>query len=192
VHPEGYLSYRIAESWNDGFAEHRCAIVDYAPATAGAHAALWQVMLGMDLVASIESQELPPDDPLPFLLNNPRALRTVSLRDGVWLRPLDLTALLSARSYSVPIDTVLQLRDPLLGDQRVQLSGGPDGASCERTDRPAEVEFSPSGLGSAYLGGHRLQTLARAGQVRCDDAALLARLQAAFLCDREPRHGTGF
>jgi predicted acetyltransferase len=110
----------------------------------------------------------------------------------VWLRPVDVAGLLAARSYRAEIDTVLGVCDPLLGDQRLALAGGPDGASCEPTDRPAGASFSLAGLGSAYLGGHRLSTLARAGAVRCADPALLSRLDLALSTDRAPFHGTAF
>jgi predicted acetyltransferase len=192
VHPEGYLSYRVKQNWNDGFPSHMCWINDYAVSASAAHAALWHVLLGMDLFGSIESMQIPLDDPLPFLLTNFREVRTTVLNDGMWVRPLDPAAMLAARSYRVEIDTVVQVQDPLLGDRRVALTGGPDGANCEYTDRPAQVGFSLAGLGSAYLGGHRLHTLARAGAVQCDDAALLSRLELALSTDRVPFHGTGF
>lgn len=192
VHPDGYLSYRVKQQWNDGFPGHLCWITDYAVCTTDAHAALWQVLLGMDLVGSIESMQIPVDDPLPFLLANFRAVRTTVLNDGLWLRPVDAAALLAARSYRAEIDTVVQVFDPLLGDQRLALAGGPDGASCEPTGRPAQVSFTLAGLGSAYLGGHRLSTLARAGAVRCDDPALGTRLDLALSTDRAPFHGTAF
>jgi predicted acetyltransferase len=114
------------------------------------------------------------------------------LNDGVWVRPLDPAAMLAARSYRVEIDTVVQVFDPLLGDRRLALRGGPDGASCEPTDQPAQVSFSLAALGSAYLGGHRLHILERAGALRCDDPTLLTRLELALSTEREPFHGTSF
>ena len=80
----------------------------------------------------------------------------------------------------------------MLGDRRLALAGGPDGASCQPTDRPAQASFSLAGLGSAYLGGHQVHTLARAGALQCADPALLTRLGLAFSTDRAPFHGTGF
>jgi predicted acetyltransferase len=192
VHPDGYLSYRVKQIWNDGFPGHMCWINDYAVTTTEAHAALWQVLLGMDLVATIESMQIPLDDPLPFLLTDFRQVRTTVINDGMWMRPVDVAAMLAARSYQVEIDTVVQVQDPLLGDRRVALKGGPDGASCEDTDRPAQVGFSLAALGSAYLGGHRLHTLARAGALQCENPALLTRLELAFGTQRAPLHGTAF
>jgi len=192
THPDGYVTYRTREQWNDGIPALQCRITDYAIASADAHAAIWQVLLGMDLFETIESHQIPLDDPLPFLVTDFRQVRTTAVNDGLWLRPVDVAAMLAARSYAVEIDTVAQVQDPLLGDQRVALTGGPDGADCRPTDRPAQVSFCLAGLGSAYLGGHRLHTLARAGALRCDDPRLLARLELAFSTDRAPFHGTAF
>jgi predicted acetyltransferase len=192
THPDGYVSYRTKDQWNDGIPAMQCRIVDYVVTSPDAHAALWQVLLGMDLFETIDSHHIPLDDPLPFLVTDFRQVRTTTVHDGMWVRPVDVAAMLAARSYSVEIETVVQVDDPLLGDQRVTLAGGPDGASCVPTDRPAQVSFSLAGLGSAYLGGHRLHTLARAGAVRCDDPRLLARLELALSTDRAPYHGTAF
>ncbi len=192
AHPEGYVSYRVKEQWNEGIPALQCRIVDYAVSSADAHAALWQVLLGMDLFETIESHQIPADDPLPFLVTDFRQVRTTAVNDGVWVRPIDTAAMLAARSYSADVEAVIEVADPLLGDQRLALAGGPDGASCEPTDRPAEVSFTLAGLGAAYLGGPRLSTLARAGALRCDDPRLLARLQVAFATDRAPFHGTAF
>jgi predicted acetyltransferase len=192
VHPDGYLSYRVKHNWNDGFPAHTCWIGDYALSSTEAHAALWQVLFGMDLFANIESLQIPADDPLPFLVTDFRQVRTTAVKDGIWIRPVDAAAMLAARSYQVEIDTVVQVCDPLLGDSTVALTGGPDGADARPTDRAAQVSFSLAGLGSAYLGGHRLQTLARAGLVRCDDPGLQARLELAFATDRAPMYGTDF
>jgi len=192
THPDGYVSYRVKEQWNEGIAALQCRITDYVIGSTDAHVALWQVLLGMDLFETIDSHQIPADDPLPFLVTDFRQVRTTAVNDGVWLRPVDAAALLAARSYRAEIDTVVEVCDPLLGDRRLALAGGPDGASCEPTDRPAQASFSLAGLGSAYLGGHRLHTLARAGALQCDDPALLTRLDLAFSTDRAPFHGTGF
>ena len=187
VHPDGYLAYRVAEQWNDGHAANRCLIVDYRYSTAAAHAALWQVMLGMDLFTAIESWEVPIDDPLQFLLDDPRQLRLVAGKDGMWLRPIEVAQLLAARSYRVEVEAVIEVE----GD-RVLLKGGPDGASCQATDRAADLRLDLATLGSAYLGTHRLHTLARAGQLAADDPELLDRLDLAFSTSRTAAYGTPF
>jgi predicted acetyltransferase len=190
VHPDGFVSYRVKDDWSQNEPRHQCWITQYAPVTAEAHAALWQTLLSMDLVATIESHSIPLDDPLPWLLTDFRRVATTMLTDGLWLRPLDVTALLSARTYAVEIDTVLAVDDPLLGDARYRLRGGPDGATCARTDALPEVSLDVASLGAAGLGGIRLGMLARTGQVQAADGRLLSRLDRAFLADRVPRVGS--
>lgn len=187
VHPDGYLSYRVAEQWVDGRPANRCQIVDYRCITDQAHAALWQVLLGLDLFATIESWELPTDDHLPFLLSDPRQVQVQAGSDGVWLRPVDVAATLAGRRYPVELEVVLDV-----AGQRVALTGGPDGASCVRTDRAAEAQLDLSTLGSAYLGTHRMRTLARAGLLETVDDRLLGRLDLAFGAERAATYGTAF
>jgi predicted acetyltransferase len=192
VHADGYVSYRVKDDGGDGDPKNVCWLTDYVTTTAQAHAALWQVLLGMDLFGSIESYRIPTDDPLRHLLADGRQVRTAALIDGVWMRPLDVSATLGARSYAVEVQAVLEVRDGQFGDGRYLLRGGPGGATCERTERLADVSLGVAALGSAYLGGVRLETLARAGQASGEDPAVLARLDRALLADRSPVHGTGF
>jgi predicted acetyltransferase len=192
AHPDGYVSYRVKNDWNDGDPKHLCWLADYVTATPEAHAALWQVLLGLDLFGSIQTYRMPPDDPLPHLLTDARQARTVTLADGIWVRPLEVPALLAARCYGVEVDTVLEVRDRMFGDGRYLLQGGPDGASCARTDRAPDVTLTVDALGSSYLGGVRLAALARAGLAAAEDPAALVRLDRALLADRLPIHGTPF
>jgi predicted acetyltransferase len=192
VHAGGYVSYRIKSDWNDGQPRHMCWITDYVVSTPEAHAALWQVLLGLDLCATIESYRVPPDDPLPYLLDNPRAVRTTVVNDGLWVRPLDVAELLAARTYALELDTVLTVRDPLLGDGTYRLRGGPDGATCERTATGPDLDLGVGDLGALSLGGTRLAPLVLAGRAGADDPALMTRLDRAFLADRAPVFGTYF
>jgi predicted acetyltransferase len=192
VHPDGYFSYRIKENWNNGDPQHECLITDYAPITADAHAALWQTLLALDLVGTIESYRVPLDDSLPLLLEDPRGMDTRHLGDNLWVRPIDVAALLGSRRYGLDVRCVLEVRDDLLGDRRYLVQGGPDGGSCTPTDAAADVVLSVADVGALCLGGVRLQRLARAGRAAVNDLELLRRLDLALLADREPAHGTSF
>ena len=188
VHPDGYVAFRV-RSGDRGpvVSSHDDAIV-----TPAARAALWQVLLAFDLYTSIETSRLALDDPLPLLLTDPRRVETTSVDDGMWVRLLDVGTALAARTYGTEVDVVIDVTDPLAGDGRYRLRGGPDGAVCTRTDAVPDVRVGVAALGAAYLGGHRLGGLARAGAVEAADPALLDRLDRAFLADRAPVHGTGF
>lgn len=187
LHADGYASYRIDRD------AARCTVVDLFAATDEAHVALWRVLLGLDLVETVETYHCPVDDPLPLLLTDPRLLRTVDVRDGMWVRLLGVPAALAARRYGVEVDVVLDVGDGFLGrGGRFRLRGGPDGADCEPTSRPAQLRVDVATLGGLYLGGHRLSTAVRAGLAQLDDPALGRRLDLALLAERAPHYGTGF
>lgn len=191
VHPDGYVTYRQRHV---GVHEIRlrCQLIDYVTTTPQAHAALWQCLLALDLVDVIETDRLPLDDPLPLLLTDARAVSTTELRDGLWVRPLDVSTLLGERRYGVEVDCVVGVRDPLLGDGRYRLRGGPDGADCFRTDAIPDITVDVADLGSVVCGGPRLSGFVRVGRVEVADPARAARLDLALLADREPVRGTGF
>jgi predicted acetyltransferase len=185
VHPDGYASYRTGDG--------TCRVIDFFAATDEAHVALWRVLLGIDLTATVTARDVPLDDPLPFLLTDPRQVATTGLPDGVWARILDVPAALGARCYSAEIDVVLTVHDEFLDrGGRFRLRGGPEGATCEPTGAAADAEIEIRALGSLLLGGHRAHTLARAGLLSTLGPGVLARLDAAFVAGREPRFGTHF
>jgi predicted acetyltransferase len=191
VHADGYVSYRIARGSDELGHRNTCAIVDYVVCSPQAHAGLWTVLLGMDLVATVESHRIPLDDPLPHLLTDPRQVTTTALTDGLWARPLDVAALLSARGYALDLDVTLGVRDPLLGDGAYRLVGGPGGASCERSNADPDVTFDVAALGAVVLGGVRVAELRAAGRI-AGEAAALSRLDRAFLAEVSPQPGTYF
>jgi len=192
VHPDGYLSYRVKTGWDGGEPNGDCEIVDYVPGSPEAHAALWQTLLGLDLVARINSYKIPVDDPLPLRLTNPRAVDTAHWADGLWVRPTDVPALLGGRRYGLEFDCVLAVVDPLLGDRRYRLQGGLDGATCAATSATPDLELGVADLGALCLGSIRLGRLVRAGRVAVADAGVVPRLELAFLAEREPHTLTQF
>jgi predicted acetyltransferase len=187
VHADGFASYRVR--WSDRSA----TVVDLFAATDEAYAALWRVLLGLDLVDKVTGwKSVAVDDPLPLLLTDPRQVQTTGLDDGMWSRVLDVPAALAARKYAIEIDVVLGVHDDFLHrGGRVRLQGGPEGATCAPTDAPAELVLPVATLGPLLFGGGRASTYARAGRAE-GGPDVLRRVDAAFRADREPQHGTGF
>ena len=187
VHADGYASYR--RQWDD----RSCEVVELFAVTAEAHRELWRALLAMDLVETVRSPSLPVDDPLPLLLTDPRQVRTTGLDDGMWLRVLDVPAALSARSYRVELDVVLDVHDPFLDrGGRFRLRAGPDGATCEPTAATADLRIAVRALGPLLLGGQKAAPLAAAGLVEATGPAVVARVDTAFGTDRLPQHGSEF
>ena len=191
AHPDGYASYRLRHGERTV-----CNVVEVTAATEEAHAALWRILLTLDLVDTVRAYSRPLEDPLPDLLTDPRLVRTTGLADGMWARILDVPAALSARSYPVEIDVVLDVHDPFLDrGGRFRLRGGPEGATCVPVDAaPAvgTVAVGMAALSALLYGGRRATTLARSGLLQAADPTLLRRLDVALLADRSPQHGTEF
>src|SRR5439155_466467 len=60
--------------------------------------AIWRYLLDVDWMARVRAGLLPLDHPLLLLLAEPRRLR-FNVRDGLWVRLVDVGAALTARSY---------------------------------------------------------------------------------------------
>jgi predicted acetyltransferase len=187
AHPDGYATYRM------DVPRRACLVSDVFAATPEAHAALWRVLLGNDMVDVVEADRAcPPGDPLAFLLTDNRTVETLTQRDAVWMRLVDPAAALAARRYATDVDLVLDVLDPVLSEKtRVRLTGGPDGAACVPSSAPPDVTLGTSALASAYQGHHHVAALARSGLVE-GTPQVVARMDAAFGWPREPSHGTGF
>ncbi|HEY0812202.1 MAG TPA: GNAT family N-acetyltransferase [Pseudonocardia sp.] len=187
AHRDGFASYRIHHSDNS------VAVTDLFAATDDAYIALWRVLLGLDLFEKVTGwKSLAMDDPLPLLLTDSRRVRTTDVHDGMWSRVLDVPAALAARTYATEIDVVLDVRDDFLDrGGRVRLRGGPEGATCEPTDATADLELTAAALGPLLFGAGRVTTYARAGLASAEPA-VLQRVDAAFVTDRDPLHGTSF
>ncbi|GAA0653785.1 hypothetical protein GCM10009535_35410 [Streptomyces thermocarboxydovorans] len=105
-----------------------------------------------------------------------------ALRDSLYLRPVEVGAALSRRTYQVPVDVVLEVEDAFCpwNSGRWRLSGDAGGATCERTGDPADLALSVRELGAAYLGGVSLAARAAAGRVRELRRGALAQAAVAF------------
>jgi predicted acetyltransferase len=193
--PDGYAAYRQRGQWTDGLADGIVRVDELFAATPEAAAGLWGYCLDLDLTVTVEVRDRPLDDPLPWLLVDPRRLRTRMVADHLWLRLLDLPAALRARRYGAPGRLVLEVDDALLpaNQGRFVVEGGPDGAACEAAGQAEpDLRLDVADLGAAYLGGVSFATLARAGRVREGRSGGLVRADAMFTTDRSPWCSTDF
>ena len=182
---DGYLRWRA--TWRDDAYGAELVVDELVAATDAAYADLWRFALAVDLVVRVKAHSRRADEALPWLLGDGRAARQTSRHDQLWLRPLDVPAALTARTYPAAGRVVLEVVDPDgYAAGRFALDAGPDGATCIRTDASAELTLPATALGSVYLGGHRLHTLAAAGLVDEHRAGALTRADRLFATDRPP------
>ena len=184
--PLGYVRYRVKNENRDGLPNGTIAVQKLIAATDAAYGALWQFVFGVDLMGRIKAHQRPMEEPLLWMLADPRQLVRRPY-DGLWVRIIDVAPALEARHYAASGRLVLAVRDEFCdwNEGRFELQGGPDGATCRRTDAEADLTLGAADLGAIYLGGTRLGTLARAGRV-AGDAAALARAEAMFSWDPQP------
>lgn len=176
----GYVLYRQKEVWEQGHARNEVLIGDLQALDGEAYSALWGYCLGIDLVTTIKAYGRPGRDRLPLMLAASRRVRE-NRSDAVWVRLVDVAASLAARRYAVGGEVVLEVSDGFTPEAggRFLLRGGPDGAECARTDRPADLHLAAADLASAYLGDARLADLAWLGRVQGSPEAV-ARAQMMF------------
>lgn len=184
---EGYVSYKTIDI-DQGMGESDLRIEDFIAVTDTAHAALWRFILSIDLIEDVSYGTMPLDDPLWWMLSDPRKLKRVSY-DAIWLRLLDVERALSARTYSEAIDVVFSIEDEfcpwVAGNYRL-VADESGKAQCTRTEGPADIVLPAASLATCYFGSAKFSNLARAGRVEEKTSGALLRADRAFAADREP------
>lgn len=179
--PQGHLSYTIKERWSHGGPDHELEVDELLAVTDDAYAALWRYSFEVDLVGTVNGWKRPVDEPLLHMLAEPRALR-FQLRDGTWLRIVDVPAALEARRYSHEGRVVLEVRDDFApwnaGTYELEAERG--GASCRRTDAEPGLSMQVDDLASAFLGAVPFRALAAAGRVTERSPGALTTADAMF------------
>lgn len=185
---DGYAIYRVRHDWAEGMPSSVLTVRDLQALTPGACADLWRYVLDVDLTERVRAWNRPADEPLLHLLREPRRLRA-TLRDGLWLRLVDVAGALGARSYASEGAVVLEVRDALCpwneGRVLLEAGAGERGAASPAHAEP-DLVCTVNELGAAYLGGISLRQLARAGRVEERTAGALARADAMLGWDPAP------
>ena len=165
--PAGYAIYAVRIGWSDGAPDGEATVRETLAVTPEASRAVWRHLVGLDLVARLRWRLAAPDEPGPLAFTDPTAARR-ELWEGLWVRLVDVGPALAARTYAAPVDVVLEVADAFCpwNARRYRLAGDRDGATCEPTGDPPDLELSATELGAAYLGGTTLTALAAAGRVR--------------------------
>src|SRR5271169_6384104 len=147
--PRGYALYSAVSRWDSdtSLPDSVLNVREMVGADAVASAALAADLLSRDLTTEFRLRGRPVDDPLLYQLADPRRARP-RLKDGLWVRIIDVPGALARRRYSAPADVVLQVRDDLLpanaGRWRLTTAGAaPDGGGLEASCVPADPADAP-------------------------------------------------
>ena len=190
----GYLRYGVSAEWSDGgIPAHKLTVHDFTAVDDAATLELWRFLLTLDLVREVTAMSRPVDDPLRWVLAEPRAYRSTSYRDMLWLRPLDVPRLLSSRSYNTNVELTLEVVDPFLGlGGTFTLEMTTEGGECRQSTASPDVTLDISQLGSVLLGGVPLTALHRAGRIGEATPGAVALADLAFRDSPTPWGNTYF
>lgn len=214
--PQGYALYRVAPGEEYG----TLIVDDVVTVTPEARYALWRHLTGISLTKRVTFHSAPAEEAIRWRLVDRRAVVTKGHDDALWLRIVDVPAVLGSRRFSTdPVATsrehVLDIVDPLgIAGGRFVLRIAADGSAVvERvgdvveaeavtdpaatgtgtdTDSDAEaVRMSVNELSAILLGGSRVSTLVDAGVIVGAPEATRA-LDLAFATERAPFLRTHF
>ncbi|MDQ3777444.1 MAG: GNAT family N-acetyltransferase [Actinomycetota bacterium] len=181
--PAAYALYRLHFRADRGVATGFTSVIEAVGDSPQAIREIWRYLLSIDWMARVRAELLPLDHELFLLLREPRRLR-FNLRDGLWVRLVDVEAALGARTFKHGEPVVLDVVDEFCPWNAGRYVVGPDGA--QRTDGEAQLRLPVQSLGSAYLGGFTFSQLARAGRAEELVEGALDRADALFRADRYP------
>lgn len=180
----GVMSYKLAEI--PGSFRSEMTIFQMSTVTHDALRALWGFALQHDLVDKVSVDLRPIDDPLPWLVKDPRGVE-VTVHDHGWLRILDVPVALAARTYRAPLDVVLRVDDALgfaagswrltVVDRRATVTPVAGGE--------ADATLEVSTLSALYAGGVSAVQLRSAGRLDAT-AELAASIDDAFRAAEAP------
>ncbi|MFE7709710.1 GNAT family N-acetyltransferase [Streptomyces sp. NPDC057486] len=190
----GYATFRNKPEWDAAGPKGRIVADDVSALDPAAYAALWRFLFEIDLTSTVEARNRPVDDALLHLVSDVRRCN-ITVRDSLYVRLVELGAALEARAYRAPVDVVFEVTDAFCpwNEGRWRLTAdAKGGASCKRTDGPADLALSVRELGAAYLGGTSVDSLARAGRVRELRAGAVDEASLAFSSAVEPWLPRGF
>jgi predicted acetyltransferase len=181
--PKAYALYRINPAFQRGIQTGSVEVIEAVADSPEATCGIWRYLLDIDWMARVKADLLPLDHPLLLLMAEPRRL-DFSLRDGLWVRLIDIKTAMSARSYQARGSLVIDVIDEFCPGNAGCWRVGSDGV--ERADDAAGLRCDISTLGSVYLGGFTWSQLARALRVQELLPGAIARADAIFQIGKAP------
>ena len=182
----GYVLYKIDAKF-DGRRPAGVVTVDLlVGATPAVEARLWRYVCEIDWARKVVAHSRRGNELLPHWLTDGRAVVQSERSDFLWARPLDVAACLAGRTYAAPLDTTIEVVDPLglsNGRWRVQTDGGGSAATVTTATGPADLTVPVATVGAVLFGSTSWWVLHATGGVDEHTAGALAAAEAAFHSD---------
>jgi predicted acetyltransferase len=193
---DAYVSYEVVSMEHAAHQPRRVVLHELCALTPGAYIAMWDFLLGVDLTVELLTRSRPVDEPIKWLLAEPRQLRCNYTGDRTWVRLVDVGLCLGARRYAVAGDLVIAVDDPFCpwnkGSYRLVVGEDWGTAEVSRTDAEPDIEMDASTLASIYLGGVSPVALAEVGRMVQLAPGAVPTAARMFANDRPPYCLTSF
>jgi predicted acetyltransferase len=194
--PDAYAQYDPKERWDGMRPQNRLEVDDLCAVSPTAELELWRYLIDVDLV-DVVKWDGDVSSPLRYAFTNGRAVKQTGRWDYIWARILDVPACLTARSYDVADQVVIDVVDEFMDrGGRFALDASPSGTTCAPAGTaPADLTLDVATLGAAWLGGTDLRVLAAGGGLWAVDEhtpGALDRLAALLAWNQAPNCATGF
>jgi predicted acetyltransferase len=192
---DGYALYRVAgidptdHHRRAVFVEELCSLSDLA------YRSLWRYLLDIDLTSELRTRGRPVDEPLRYLLEDQRKLRTASLGDRTWVRLVDVAGALALRRYEEAGELVIEVEDsfcPWNGGRFKLAVDGEGMPTTERVDAAPDLVVPAAALGALYLGGVPFRAMAGVGRILERSEGAARRADRMFHSPRPPFCTTNF
>jgi predicted acetyltransferase len=184
---DAFATYRVKHEWTDSLPNLELSVRQLVATTPQAYADIWRYLFDIDLVRRVKAWNRPVDEPLFFLMQEPRRLR-FRTTDALRVRLVELPAALEARGFVGDGRIVVEVEDVFCpwneGRYAIDVAAGT--ATCGRTDDEPDIVCSAADLGATYLGGATFRQLHRAGRVTELHPGGLDRADALFASDPVP------
>ncbi|PIF21986.1 GNAT family N-acetyltransferase [Candidatus Pantoea floridensis] len=188
---QAFVRYHAQPDDNWLYSRDRTLVVDDLHAPDGdSYRRLIAFLLQLDITRHLHFPSRPVDDPLPLLVDNPRAVTVSAQRDESWLRIVDVQAVLQARTFATDDAVILDIRDPLLphnqGRWRIAAQG------ITRSEAQPDATLSVDALASLILGGSRVWQLIYSQNIHIHRPHVAEHLERLFAVAEQPWSGLFF
>jgi predicted acetyltransferase len=189
---DGYVTWRVVEGSTGQ--DTRVEIIDLVYATDAAYLALWEFLLSIDLNDVVVYNRARLDDPIVAAIADNRAFDVDHEEDHVWLRVLDVAAVLESRPYAVDGSLTIAVTDALghaAGTYRLDVRearGTVTRLADDADTTGSDIALDVADLGALLIGSVSPVTLAAAGLLHAADAAAPVLLRTMLTPPRTP-HG---
>ncbi|PZF64879.1 GNAT family N-acetyltransferase [Curtobacterium sp. MCPF17_047] len=189
---DGYVTWRVVEGRTGE--DTRVEIVDLVYTTDAAYLSLWEFLLSIDLNDVVVYKRSRMDDPIVAALADARTYDVDHEEDHVWLRVLDVAAVLQSRPYAADGSLTIAVTDSLghaSGTYRLDVREARGTVTRLASDTDvagSDIALDVADLGALLIGSVSPVTLAAAGLLRAMDPAAPVLLRAMLTPPRTP-HG---